>query len=743
MKDLNKFLIKIFGIITSIYLLIIGFSFNVFAKIKSNKYCVQVPQSEKQDIFIQAEKIDYDDKEKLYRAFGNIEIFYNNRRLKADYIDYNPTTGDAHARGNVSLYDFTADTIVNADNIALNKDFSVAVAKGVKALRNEYVRASANSVNRQGTKITVFENVNYTPCSFVPNKGEPLWSLSAEKVIDNETTQDVTYYNASFNVLGTPVVTAPEFVYPRPNVKRRSGLLPPEFQIESNNGVMISNPYFYTLSEHQDLTIQPVFYSKNNPLLRNQYRHKTDFGYLEASTAFTFSEMKDKNNVQTDNNQFRGSILSKGRFKTDNHQSYGFDLNRVTDDTFLRRFDLSDPTFLQSRLFYSKNDRYTNLYISSYAFQITDGITDEDTVPLILPFVDYKKQLEKKFLKGDIYLKSNFLAVHRNDGLDTRRAIAATEWIRNIDLPLGVVLELDNELRGDLYHTSQGFDPSDNTRFIENGFTGRVIPRSSAKFSLPLVKRSADLIQIIEPAIQTVWSPYGSNPQNIPNEDGFATEFDAAGLFDAQRFYGYDLVESGPRLNTGVRYLYHIPNQGGFETQFGQSYRLKSESRFASYTGLEGTSSDYVGRFVINYQDFIHLTHRYRLKNQDLGLGLSDLTLDTGTDKIRLSVSHFTIDDYDAGTIFQNSEQLSTALRTSLDDNWHLLTGYRQNIQTKQTLETRGGIVYTDECMVASVAVGREYLQLNDLKPSTSIRFRIRLLATGNDNYETRLNNNE
>ncbi len=703
-------------------------------KYKTCKDVKTANSANKKNVFMQARTLTYDDTTKTYSASDGVDIYYDNRRLQADYVDYNPITGNANAKGNVSLYDFTANTTIKADNIALNKDFSVAVATGIKAMRGRYIRATAESVNRQNKTITTFKNIHYTPCSFVPHKGDPIWSVSADEVIDNEDTQDVTYKNAHFNILGSSVISVPEFTYPRPGVQRRSGFLPPEFQVESNNGFMASVPYFYPLSPSQDLTIQPVFYTKNSPLLRNEYRQKTDFGYLQTNTAFTVSDMKDNNDVQTDNNQFRGSILSHGRFRN-NKQDFGFDLNRVTDDTFLRRFDLSDPTFLQSRLFYSKNDRYNNLYISTYAFQITDGTTNEDTVPLILPFVDYQKQLEKQLIGGDVYLKANFLGVHRIDGLDTRRAVTATQWVKNVDLPLGFVLELDNEMRGDLYHTSQGFDPSDNTRFIENGFTGRVLPRSSAKFSFPLVKRTTESIQVLEPAIQTVWSPYGGNHKNIPNEDGFATEFDATGLFDSQRFYGYDLVETGPRLNTGIRYLYHIPQEGGFETQFGQSYRLKSENRFASYTGLQGKSSDYVGRFVINYQDYMHLTHRYRLKNDSMGLSLSDLTMDTGNDRFRLSVSHFSIDDYDAGTVFRNSEQLTTGLKTSLDKNWHILSGYRQNIQTKETLETRGGIMYTDECLIASVAVGREYLRLNDLEPSTSIRFRIRLLATGNDNY--------
>lgn len=686
------------------------------------------------DVYMQANKLEYFDDTKTYYAAGKVDIYYEQYRLKADKLDYNPTTGDAHASGHVTLYDFGSDTIITAKDISLNKDFSLAVAKGVNALRKNNIRATANHIERIDDNTTVMKNISYTPCTFESHKSKPIWSVSAERVIDDASSEDVTYENASFNIFGSSIITVPEFTYPRPSVKRRSGLLAPEFSIETDNGIMVSTPYFYAIDESKDLTIQPIFYTENSTVLRNRYRHKSNFGYVEADTAFTFADVRNNNNQVIENDKFRGSILSQGRFHLGSNHRVGFDFNRVTDDAFLQRFDLSDPTFLQSRLFYSNNDQYQNLYIGAYGFQITDGITDEDTVPIILPMIDYDKQLRNQFIGGDIFLKGNFMAIHRADGVDTRRAITSAKWQRNFDLPYGLVLNLGNELRGDLYHTTQGVDPGDSNRMIENGFTGRVIPTSSAKFSLPLVKKTENAIQVLEPAFQAVWSPYGANPDNIPNEDGFATEFDASGLFDTQRFYGYDLVESGPRFNTGIRYLYHIPKTGGFEAQFGQSYRLKSESRFASYTGLDGKHSDYVGRFVINYKDFIHLTHRYRLKNNNFGLGLSDLTFDAGNDKMRLSVSHFTIDDFEAGTIFNNSEQLLVGFRGSMTPNWHIMTGYRQNINTQSTLETRGGLMYTDECLVASIAVGREFIRFNDVEPSTTVRFRIRLLATGNEN---------
>jgi len=75
------------------------------------------------EVLMQANRLTYDDRKKIYFADGAVEIYYQNYHLKADHIDYSYITQTANAKGNVRLYDFKQDITVKADNITLNQDF--------------------------------------------------------------------------------------------------------------------------------------------------------------------------------------------------------------------------------------------------------------------------------------------------------------------------------------------------------------------------------------------------------------------------------------------------------------------------------------------------------------------------------------------------------------------------------------------------------------------------------------------
>ena len=78
---------------------------------------------------------------------------------------------------------------------------------------------------------------------------------------------------------------------------------------------------------------------------------------------------------------------------------------------------------------------------------------------------------------------------------------------------------------------------------------------------------------------------------------------------------------------------------------------------------------------------------------------------------------------------------MNIGTRASLSPRWHILGGYRQNLQTKKTLETRGALLYTDECFISEFSVGREYLRYKDIEPETTFRLRVKLVSLGNNAF--------
>src|SRR3546814_3316515 len=84
---------------------------------------------------------------------------------------------------------------------------------------------------------------------------------------------------------------------------------------------------------------------------------------------------------------------------------------------------------------------------------------------------------------------------------------------------------------------------------------------------------SSDL-QVIEPTVQAVVAPNGSNPGEIPNEDSLDFEFDDTNLFKLNRFAGRDRVDSGTRIDYGLEWTGVLESGGSAGAFIGQSYRF-------------------------------------------------------------------------------------------------------------------------------------------------------------------------
>src|SRR3546814_1386769 len=92
------------------------------------------------------------------------------------------------------------------------------------------------------------------------------------------------------------------------------------------------------------------------------------------------------------------------------------------------------------------------------------------------------------------------------------------------------------------------------TLFRSSETTGRFFPQFAAKWRYPWMSQQGWLQQVIEPTVQAVVAPNGSNPGEIPNEDSLDFEFDDTNLFKLNRFAGRDRVDSGTRIDYGLEW---------------------------------------------------------------------------------------------------------------------------------------------------------------------------------------------
>ncbi len=92
---------------------------------------------------------------------------------------------------------------------------------------------------------------------------------------DNKEKKIIYYSDAWLKIYDNPVFYFPKFFHPDPSVKRQSGFLTPALGSSSNLGSSFYAPYFYVISESEDITIKPTLFNNNKFLIQNEFRKKT------------------------------------------------------------------------------------------------------------------------------------------------------------------------------------------------------------------------------------------------------------------------------------------------------------------------------------------------------------------------------------------------------------------------------------------------------------------------------------
>ena len=676
-----------------------------------------------------SDTLEYDSQNKITRALGNVEIFYKGRRLFADKVSYWQLENRVKAEGNVSVID-PDGTVVYTDSAVLSGDLAAGVIENLSARYGEFAKLAARRGVREGDNVTRLEGASYSPCKVCRENPDPLWQIYADEVEHDQTEQTITYKNPRFEVLGQPVFYLPYFQHPDPDVKRKTGLLQPSFFGSSELGYGIELPYFISFAPNRDLTISPLILTRELPLLNLEYRARTETGTYRFQGRGTIADRSDGQSV-TNSNAFRGALFGEGQFDLGQGRSWGFDVERTTDDIFLRRYKITNDDRLTSKLYAERYWDQNFWSVSGLAFQDLRADNDGGITPLVMPFLEYNRLFDDPWFDGRFEMDASALAITRPEGGDTQRLSGNLNWERPFFFGDGQLLTLFGSVRADAYNVDPGTDADDPTTGKDHGFTSRFTPLAGAQWNWLFLRRSEFADQVIEPIIQLVVAPNGNNPGGIPNEDSASFEFDETNLFSLNKFPGRDRQESGPRMNVGLRYSLFRSNVFGVSAVLGQSFRLQEDDTFASGTGLSERSSDYVGRLDVNYGEFLDFTHRFRLDTDTLEFERAEVGIAAGPDWWRTNLDYVSIPANANPAVPEDREEVSIGTNLVINDNWSLEGNWQRDLADDDTIEARGGLSYRNECIIVDFGVKRRFTRDRELDPSTSIDLRVRLLQLG------------
>lgn len=676
------------------------------------------------EVLMQADNLTYDRDRKIVTATGHVEIAYGERILLADKVTYEETTGVSTAEGHVSLLD-PEGNVAFADRVVLRNELKDGVAQTLSVLLTDKSRLAGRDVVRSGGNVTTLHRGVYSPCQICVKKGQttPVWQIKAFRVIHDKEKKRIIYEDAFMELFGVPVAYVPFFSQPDPTVKRQSGFLTPELASSTELGQQITIPYYWVLAPNMDVTLAPRFTTREGAVLQGEFRHRVAQGTYRFFATGTRPETRTPGTEGDE--RYRGSFFGNGEFDLAPHWTWGFRTEIASDNTYLRKYGLSNATDLTSNLHLNRVEGRNSLSANAYYFRNL-LIRSNDDVPWVAPTVDYNHYFGDALGDGRLKFSSNAMVLGTPAGLASRRVSGTFSWDKPFTSKGGQVYRIFANLRGDAYSTSEAPNPAAPGTHFGNQTIFRALPTVGAEASYPLVRSGRTLKEVVEPIVQLIYAPNIGNNERIPNMDSINVEFDDTNLFSENRFPGLDRYETGARANVGVRYSIYGSGGGQASVLFGETFRLEEERSFSSKTGLRDQASDYVGAIQVSPNDNLLAVHRFRINQQDFRFARNEFDVMARTGPLTTQIGYvFFAADQAVTTATGSREEITLGSVLKLSEYWRLFGGTVRDIARGQSVSNQVGIGYQDDCFGLAVGFHQSNISFQDIEKSNTFLVQI------------------
>ena len=727
----------------------------------------QKPQDKNAPVVFQADEVEYDDQLGLTVAKGHVEISQGGEVLLADVVSYSQRTDTITASGHVSMLMPTGE-VMFADFMELRDSLNNGFAQNVRMLLADRSRLAGNAARRLGGNRYELRRAVYSPCELCKKNpsAPPLWQFKAREITDDKETKLIEFRDASLEIDGWPVLYTPYLSAPDPSVKRASGFLTPSIGNSNTDGFHFAIPYFWAIDQDKDLTLAPRFTSKAGELLAAQYRQRFANGMIDGTASINYSNVGSGNTSDT-GDQWRGHVNATGVWHLDDTYRTGFQLQRVSDQTYLLRFGFGQPLLnaMVTRAYLEGFNPRASTDVNAYLFQpLTPGLGDS-TQPIVLPVANRTWYSEPDAFGGRWKLNANLLNIVREVGTQTRRVSLGSEWSRPFRDGIGGQYLFTASLRGDAYSVgdlSQKSNPDlPNAYFPVNGMpagepigynflAGRAFPQVGLTWSYPLVNRLEDTNAIIEPVAGVYAGPAGGNRRRIPNEDSLGYEFRDTDLFRPDRLSGYDLLDTGQRVDYGMKLGLYNKEGGNYRLLIGQSWRAQPNPFLPPGSGAAQRLSDVVGRMVLSPNAYLDLIYRFRLDKSTLSNHTQEVGVSAGPQNFRVGINYLLIPPQQQNEVAINPatgqsilygrrEQLTLNLQTRVTRYWslagsetlnltnstNLVNGVPQPQSNSNSLYATLAAIYQDECMAFVGSVAQSGIRTGDVTPGITVMFSV------------------
>ena len=698
-------------------------------------------------VYLEADSVTYERENGRYIAEGNVEARYEERVVRAGRVEYLPSTGQVFASGGVTIIEANG-TVEYAQDVELTDDLSTGLAESFSIRLPNDGKAMASYASRKGEK-NQLTNAVYTACPIPEDiSAKPTWRLRARKVVQDNEEEMIYYRDAVFEVKGVPVFYTPFFAHPDPAVERKSGLLMPTFGLSSKTGAWYQQPVYWAVTPSQDLTITPRVMTNVNPLIGFEYTKRFFSGVVELEGSGTYEQLFGSEGDKFGDEKLRGHIFGSGLFSINEDWSWGFGVERVSDDLYLDRYDLNESDTrrgiyaaerkrLISQLFVAGQDENSYNTAAVVDFQGLRANEDDDTLPQVLPIVESRHFFDLDSF-GRVETVFDGVALTRSDGVDYRRATGELDWKARWVSSGGFVAEPFAFGRVDFYDISDAIDPI--TRDETDDDFSRLLGLAGVDLTYPFYRPGESVDWMIEPRVQLI-AAAGDNDDflnlasgitagtaNLVNQDSLTLDLGESNLFQLNKFTGFDRWEEGLRANYDARVSALWGRDAKATLFLGQSLRDNTDF-LPEESGLASKRSDYVVEASYEPDRRWKLGTQVRLDEDDFETQRLAVNAQYRGEFIRASAEYinFSNDFSRRGP----QEEMDASLEWWVRENWSIGYGAKIDMDEGEFRRQYLSLGYEDCCTAVRLVYQDNNVSDRALGPSESIVLRFSLKSLG------------
>ncbi len=236
------------------------------------------------------------------------------------------------------------------------------------------------------------------------------------------------------------------------------------------------------------------------------------------------------------------------------------------------------------------------------------------------------------------------------------------------------------------------------------------------------------------PIAQLALSPLLTDDPRIPDEDSVDYEFDYSNLFTADKSPGFDILDSGQRLNVGAEAT--VQSAGGLSATalVGRRHARRARSgprRCAA--AWPATMSDWIADTDFTPIRNVHLFTSWRLDSRTFGVNRLEAGADVQTSRFDGEIRY--LQEAQDLRALRGVQDVDFKAEWFIFGNWGVSAYGSREFTSGVWRDEQFGIVYRDKCIRVEVLYQRNNTFNGVLGPSQGIGFRLSLATLSNSIY--------